>query len=181
MADGTLLPESVPVKRCKRCGETKPKGQFHPKSARCKPCHGREVVEWQRANPDKYKAKQARWHEKNKGKRKQYAQGAWDRMSPLARLNRSRRSRDRNLAVKYGITAADWDRMYSAQGGVCALCRDPKRTGRFNTLVVDHCHATGRARGLLCAGCNVALGRLGDSAESIERVLAYLRGGQVKV
>lgn len=55
---------------------------------------------------------------------------------------------------KYGLTVADFNKMSIDQNGRCALCKNlPK-----NTLVVDHDHKTGRVRGLLCEGCNLALG-----------------------
>lgn len=90
--------------------------------------------------------------------------------------------RDRHgylLGLRYGITPETYDRLLEEQGGVCAIClRPPSReTGagtRVLRLGVDHDHRTGRIRGLLCTSCNGALGRLGDTVESIKRVLAYL-------
>jgi hypothetical protein len=60
--------------------------------------------------------------------------------------------------ARYGITLEDYDRMFSEQGGTCALCDKPCATGR--RLAVDHCHATGAVRGLLCVKCNSALERV---------------------
>jgi hypothetical protein len=58
---------------------------------------------------------------------------------------------------------------------VCAICRQPERTpGR--ALAVDHDHATGEVRGLLCGNCNRGIGFLGDSAELLESAAGYLRG-----
>jgi hypothetical protein len=74
----------------------------------------------------------------------------------------------------YGISQADYDVLLARQGGVCAICgRRPKR-GR---LYVDHCHVTGRVRGLLCRGCNFALGHLRDNQRTMIAALAYLAGG----
>lgn len=73
---------------------------------------------------------------------------------------------------KYGLTPVDYAALLAAQGGVCALCGSTQ--GR--RLVVDHCHETGRVRGLLCTACNGALGKLGDTPEALLRVVAYLRG-----
>jgi hypothetical protein len=46
--------------------------------------------------------------------------------------------------------------------------------GKRGKLVIDHCHITGTYRGWLCQGCNVAIGRLGDTAQGVQRALDYL-------
>lgn len=63
--------------------------------------------------------------------------------------------------------------LLNAQGGVCKLCGSSPNTGR--RLAVDHCHLTGEVRGLLCNGCNAAVGRLGDSADGLMKAYRYLR------
>jgi hypothetical protein len=64
----------------------------------------------------------------------------------------------RHVEATYGITAADYARLYAAQGGKCYICR---RKAHSKRLAVDHDHETGEVRGLLCAdrerGCNFAL------------------------
>lgn len=60
------------------------------------------------------------------------------------------------LKRKYGMTQDDWNSLASTQHNRCAIC------GRERKLVVDHCHKTGKVRGLLCASCNSALGVFND-------------------
>ena len=83
---------------------------------------------------------------------------------------------------RYGITLEQRDALLAAQGGTCALCpAEIGFSGRGfdrSTAHIDHDHATGKVRGILCASCNTALGRLGDSVESLERAVKYLRGDQ---
>jgi hypothetical protein len=90
----------------------------------------------------------------------------------------SGKARDQHLRRQYGIGAADYDRILAEQGGGCALCGvtpEELTAGRYRTyLHVDHCHETGRVRGLLCPEHNLLLGRFGDSPEMFRRVLAYL-------
>ena len=82
----------------------------------------------------------------------------------IARTQREYRQRpERKLADrksylkrKYGMTLEDYERMLEAQGGVCAICGEPRPEER--TLHVDHDHETGEIRGLLCFRCNNALG-----------------------
>ena len=83
--------------------------------------------------------------------------------------------RDLERARLYGLQRPEWEEMVDRQGGKCAICYRPNADGR--ALHVDHDHATGRVRGLLCGGCNAALGLLGDSTEMLQRSLDYLGDG----
>jgi hypothetical protein len=81
------------------------------------------------------------------------------------------------LKLAYGITRADWNALHEKQGGRCALCSGLGHTGgRSAKLYVDHCHDTGRVRGLVCHRCNLGLGALGDNEAGLTRALAYVRG-----
>jgi predicted nucleic acid-binding Zn ribbon protein len=90
----------------------------------------------------------------------------------------SGQQREQHLQRKYGISAADYDRILAEQSGGCALCGvkpEELTQGRYRTyLHVDHCHDTGRVRGLLCPEHNLMLGRFGDSPEMFRKVLEYL-------
>lgn len=77
--------------------------------------------------------------------------------------------RDYRLRTKYGLSTDDYGRMLRLQNGKCAIC---DRDGI--PLFVDHCHETGKVRGLLCHGCNVGIGWLGDRAENVTRAAVYL-------
>lgn len=76
------------------------------------------------------------------------------------------------LAKRYGLSQADYDRMYAAQGGVCAICGKPPKKKR---LSVDHDHRTGKVRALLCAGCNGDLAIL-ENPQQLAKSIAYLAG-----
>ena len=84
---------------------------------------------------------------------------------------------DRYLERNYGIDLDTYHIMLSEQDDKCAICGDEgfvmKKTGKVK-LVIDHCHETGKVRGLLCHNCNRALGLLKDSRESIYNALEYL-------
>jgi hypothetical protein len=72
------------------------------------------------------------------------------------------------------MTVADYDALLEAQGGTCALCDATTADLRGYPLYVDHCHTTGRVRGLLCRLHNMAIATLGDSVESLHRAVCYL-------
>lgn len=72
---------------------------------------------------------------------------------------RHRRAGIRGLSLepRYRLTVEDYDRLAESQGGVCAICRRVPPTSRLLKFSVDHDHATGEIRGLLCQRCNMAL------------------------
>jgi len=90
------------------------------------------------------------------------------------RRSGDKRTKEQRLRARllhyYGLTLEEWHAMLISQSGRCALCCDPMKDPH-----TDHDHETGAVRGLLCSGCNTALGRLGDSIEGLERAIAYLR------
>lgn len=61
--------------------------------------------------------------------------------------------------------------MEAAQSERCAICREVPAKGR---LQVDHDHATGRIRGLLCGNCNKAMGLFRDDPERLRSAISYL-------
>ena len=86
--------------------------------------------------------------------------------------------RMRSLALKrlYGITLDDYNRMLKIQNNRCAICNGTETINRHhNNLSVDHCHATGKVRGLLCSSCNSGIGKMKDDVELLEKAIAYLR------
>lgn len=77
----------------------------------------------------------------------------------------------------YGITKHDFDSMWELQGGKCALCGTTgflMRSHHRKKLVVDHCHKTGRVRGLLCHNCNRALGLFQDNPGVLRAAAGYV-------
>lgn len=87
------------------------------------------------------------------------------------------RNRKRHLRALYGMTVEAYDEMAKAQEWCCAICRDPV----VGPLHVDHDHATGCVRGLLCSNCNTALGKFKDDPKVLEAAIAYIaRAADVK-
>lgn len=72
---------------------------------------------------------------------------------------------------RYGVEPEDYFALLAGQGGVCAICRQAPKQG---PLHIDHDHADGRVRGLLCRPCNLGLGNFGDDPDRITAAMAYL-------
>jgi hypothetical protein len=149
------------TKHCRKCDQIKPVSAFYARRNRQNGIV-HKCIECARADNRRYSKN------RNAEQRRAYFR-EWYENRKAIDPNAGRRQ----WLKRYGITPEAWDALLEAQGGGCALCG---KTSEARRLHVDHCHATGRVRGLLCFTCNGALGHLGDSAETITRVLAYLNG-----
>lgn len=98
------------------------------------------------------------WRRKNAGRIRAYDQA------------RAEHRADQRQQQKYGITLKDRNRILRSQGYRCAGCRC-KKDGHWHT---DHCHRTGRVRGVLCRPCNIALGFAKDRPTTLRRLADYL-------
>jgi hypothetical protein len=86
-------------------------------------------------------------------------------------------ARRTHLRKAYGITVEEYDGLLEKQDHRCGICGEPEstaRAGKTMSLAVDHCHGSGRVRGLLCNNCNRAVGLLKDDAELLRKAIVYL-------
>jgi hypothetical protein len=82
---------------------------------------------------------------------------------------------DRAAALRQGgFTPAAYRALLDAQGGGCAICRRDQPEPGVGGLRVDHDHATGAVRGLLCAACTIGLAYFHDDPDLLRAALAYL-------
>ena len=92
--------------------------------------------------------------------------------------NATTQQREKNRAWfyrrKYGISLAQYDEMLTKQGCRCSICNSPDSKRQGQRLMVDHCHETGKVRGLLCNPCNAAIGLLGDNISTLQKAINYL-------
>jgi hypothetical protein len=86
-----------------------------------------------------------------------------------------RSKRDSHYTDRYGITAIDYDTMLAIQNYGCAICNIKTLRSDEGDLAVDHCHLTGKVRGLLCFHCNLILGMLKENIEIMKNAINYLR------
>jgi Autographiviridae endonuclease VII len=149
------------TRRCTRCHEVKPLDDFYPngkkgRHSRCKPCANQATIESrQRHDPLRVRGRESDVRRKAK--------------------KTPRQIKDSNLRRTYGITVEQFEEMEQAQGGLCAACgRPPRGRGKNLVLHVDHCHETGRVRGLLCSKCNLAMGNADDDPALLRALADYL-------
>ena len=151
------------TKKCSKCNVEKPGAEFFksgvypsgkPKyRGDCKDCAKKDTANWRVKNRSEYNNYAAAWRAKNPGK-----QHATD------------------IKRNYGLHVDKYNEMLVAQDYGCKICRKRHNPDVLKgRLFVDHDHATGKVRGLLCVNCNTALGHTDDRIDILEKAIAYLK------
>lgn len=169
-----MLVRMEPTKCCSVCGEEKPLTEFYKaagcvdgRRGDCRSCFQAKAKARKEANPalkEIARQRTAKWIEDNQERYRAYKREY--RQSE----NFKRAFRKWHLKKKYGLTPEQYDEMLEAQGGGCAICGTPP--GDI-ALHVDHCHETGRVRGLLCFPCNAGLGQFKHDPELLLAAASY--------
>ncbi len=116
----------------------------------------------------------ANWYKKNAEHVRQYKKARYYKPDVI----QLRKNAD--YLRKYGITLETYESMLTEQNYVCAICHCPEVElsttggGSIKSLAVDHCHATGAIRGLLCQRCNRILGLAQDNIIVLKQAAKYL-------
>lgn len=173
MASRNLLSDT---KCCKRCNIEKLASEYYPHRRVCKDCHNAAALRHQNENPIAHRKNSAAFYVRHAERLRKAAlvYKQENREKVLASARKTGRSR----RLKFlGITDAHLNEAIEAQGGLCAVCRTREvHLNGGRQVHIDHCHQTGKFRGILCSGCNTAIGRLGDTLAGVEAAAKYLRG-----
>jgi hypothetical protein len=108
------------------------------------------------------------YREKNK-KSERERRFKWRTANPEKHAEHGERARVKRM---YGLTLEAYLEWFERAGHACAICGSTPKTSKH--LHLDHCHATGRIRGVLCRGCNTALGHAKDCPKILAKLAAYL-------
>ena len=167
---------------CTKCGKRLPRGRFNRDRTKrdglyssCKKCRRRVTSRYAPAQA-------ARTRQRHDSRR---AAGACVRCGLPAAAGKTyceahlEEHRKTTRMRRYGLSAADFDARLAQQGGRCAICGATQSGG--NGWHVDHCHATGALRGILCMRCNTSIGKLGDTSEGVMRAVRYLRAAEAMI
>jgi hypothetical protein len=158
------------LQRCSGCRLEKPHSEFASSCISngfgyCRPCKRIRQKDWKKRNVALCTAQRLRNRAKNLERDREANRRHWNADAE--------RSRGYNLK-RYKITVEQYRSMEAQQKGLCACCGNPPLCGR-KVLYVDHCHSSGKIRGLLCHKCNCGIGALGDTIQGVERALDYLK------
>lgn len=124
---------------------------------------------WRERNKDRCNLRDKEYREKNK-ETLYKSNLEWRKNNPDKMAIHYRK---RNLKIKYGMSLEDYDNLLAKQNHVCAIC-EQKETIPNRPLSVDHCHDTGKVRGLLCNDCNRNLIAQRNDAEIFYRAAKYI-------
>lgn len=80
----------------------------------------------------------------------------------------------KQLQLKYGITIEEYNQLLINQNYSCKICFKNKEELE-EALCVDHCHTTGKVRGLLCHSCNMGLGKFKDNKQLLLNAIEYIK------
>jgi hypothetical protein len=148
------------MKLCLECLEKKPETEFyrqknptnpHYRRAKCKICCNKVHSEYVRVWKQEINARRSAQNREDNTQ-----QSAW------------------KLKQLYKISIQDYQMLFDAQNGLCKICGNPQMSQK-RRLDVDHCHTTGRIRGLLCIRCNRGIGLLRDNTEVLASAIRYLQ------
>jgi len=139
-------------KKCSYCCRVLPQSEFFKRAdrdrlmSRCKECHTKATEAYRKASPE-------------------------------VRARRYQTARKSLMRSVYGLTIEQYNAIFASQNGVCALCGLPEQKAKKNgmcNLSVDHDHATGKVRALLCHACNTALGGFRDDPALLRKAANYV-------
>lgn len=150
-------------RRCPHCDQTLPLTQFYVNRSKsstgfqtyCKKCINARYADYQKRYRDSHR-QEARDRAK-----------AWND-------SHSEHRRNWHLFKNFGVSHDWYEKTLADQGGGCAICGSKTSRGNRKYLHVDHDHATGKVRGLLCGPCNRGIGQLGDDIELLKAAIGYL-------
>jgi hypothetical protein len=153
------------MKNCTKCSNQKPLSEYNKNkkrkdglSAWCKSCTKLSSAKWYKINANKVIARSRQWALSNQEKKK---------------LN----SRKSHLKRKYNMSLEDEKKLIDNQKNKCAICNIEMITEQ-SKFHIDHCHNSGKVRGVLCNSCNTGLGMFKDSQEYLKSAVKYLKKHQ---
>ena len=132
------------------------------------------MAKWLKDHPEareRNRLKNAAWRAKDRAKFNQYMR-EWKSNNP----DKIRRYKWKE---RYNITPEKYTEMLVCQNGRCAICGNEEtarhnRSNEVQKLAVDHCHVTGRVRGLLCQDCNRGISKFHDDPVRLKNAIKYL-------
>jgi Recombination endonuclease VII len=146
------------MKRCNKCGTSKELAQFHKHRG------------YRDGHISVCKACRRDYNDSVRDRRNEWVRG-WRKQNPD-------KQQTYRLKTDYGISFEEYTEILAQQGGVCKICRQPEqlktKNGKVKLLAVDHDHETDKIRGIICNGCNRAIGYIFNDPSIARAIAEYL-------
>lgn len=185
-----ILGVQLGLRFCTKCRAFKSSAEFHSclkgKHTRCKVCRSEQMKDHYLENIDRRREsnraymRRIRSENPAESRRKStLAARAYRVRDPEKARARARKYyrtcpdtfRARDVRYKYSITMQEREEIIRSQNGVCRACKLPPATG--NVLQIDRSHRSGKVRGMLCRGCNLAFGLVKENPVALRGLIAY--------
>lgn len=147
----------LPTKKCTKCLANKSREAFNKAKKNkdglntwCRACTNEYSREWARKNKKRHQENYNRWRKNN-----------LEHANDLDRLR------------SYGLPKGRYKQILKIQKGCCAICKTNSPAPK-KTFCVDHCHKTGKVRGLLCHRCNTMIGHAKDNIQTLKNAIDFL-------
>lgn len=165
------------MKNCRDCKKDIERSLFYKNrratdglQTRCIPCDKKRRKLWDCNNPRRSLLRARSYYKKNREKLLAY-NSEWAKKNKIRKL-------DKQMQYTHGITLAEYNAMVIYQNGLCLICKRAETAvtanGTIQRLSIDHCHKTGKIRGLLCMACNHGLGNFRDDTQRMLAAIQYL-------
>jgi hypothetical protein len=152
-----IISGKLPTKKCTKCLAIKSEDSFNKAKKNkdglngwCRVCTNEYSREWARKNKKRHQENYNRWRQNN-----------LEHANDLDRLR------------SYGLPSGRYKQILEIQKGCCAICKANSPAPK-KTFCVDHCHETGKVRGLLCHRCNTMLGHAKENLETLKNAINFL-------
>ena len=171
--------EYAEARRAKAAADPEYRAKRNAQSTNDKDARAKYMSAYYKKNPEKFVRTLEQREKHNETRRQKYRESAefrekaksaakaWQDGNPTKR--KSQRLR------KYGLTLQEFNAMMESQSGACAICGHSDMSTPNFFPVVDHCHSSGKVRGILCMACNMGLGKFKDDPSRLLSAASYLK------
>lgn len=136
----------------------------------CGACYNRQQFAKNPESHARARAANRRWRAEHR-ERTNFLNRRWRAQNKERDVEAQRARNRKHVLAQYGLSPADYADLLESQHGTCAICKGKPE----GNLHIDHCHETGRVRGLLCGSCNRAIGLLREDQALLAAAAEYLR------
>lgn len=172
------------MKKCCECKKTLEFKEFNKSSSTkdghqnwCRPCQKLKYSEYRKSHPEITGARWKRYYQRHKDRMIKRTRSYEKSLGEEEYIKRWKTYNKNSKFTRYGLSESEYNQMLKEQEQKCGMCEKLFDKNKPRSIHIDHDHATGQVRGILCDRCNLFLGVFESDKfqKKISRVQAYLR------